>query len=270
MATKRPEFIDRRDFRAVIFTSQKLRSLSDVVCLFDGESSEDGAIIAGKVQSIRVKYYSTSCFLRTSDPEKRNSMRRYPNDPNDGLFEYDVYVLSRVKAHETIFMVAVPFAGMARELFGKIHDRKPDSTFTYLRPELDALVENLREKTQGAENIRAVGINWSVAGDTGRSDQITIRGSDVVESRVYEHIQHRSPGINLSLRKVQVVYEAKFRRELLKISFDKFGNYGVWVSGEGSNLPAVFEIIELFNKFKLIQKERDFPVRNREDEPMLT
>ena len=59
------------------------------------------------------------------------------------------------------------------------------------------------------------------------------------------------------------------RSETLKLSFDKFGNYSVWVKAEGNNLPLVFEIFELLNGSNLMLKEEAFPVRNREDEPIV-
>ena len=271
-SSKFSQYRSKRDYRALIFESDGLDSIEQVAALFGGEplsKSEQKKLpplAAPNVTGIRVRYFSDQCFLRTSDSQKKNTLL---SSGRNGLYEYEVPILSYQKNARPIFLVAVPFSGMSRELFGKIHNQKPSANFKYLRPSLENLIEALQEDRKGLNRIKTIGINWSVAGDTGRSDQLTIRGADVINSNAFRHVLSPEAHLSFSLRKVQIIHEGFGGTEKLRLTFDKFGNYGVWVTQEACNLPDVFSVFELFKKSKLIEEDAAFPVRNREDEPLL-
>lgn len=265
-------YLDRRDFRLVIFKDDELSEIEQVADLFDGELSSrrkdrlETHLGGATITTVTATYYSKNCFLRTTDPEKRDVLRARRRVDQ---FQYDVYILSYRKLSQQLFAVAIPFSAMARELFGKIHERKPSSNFVYLKPAVNSLVNKLVERFIGSERIKVMGINWAVAGDTGRSDQVILRGSDVIHSNMFKQLRDTKGGLAISARKVQVRFEAPGGTEPLRVAFDKFGNYSVWVRPEGTNLPVVFQLFELLNKAKLIDDERAFPVRNRDEEPVL-
>ena len=261
----------KRDYRAVLFSCAGLETIEQVTELFDGEvlnarrqrglAPLDGPDIAGT----RVTYRSETCFLRTGNEERRAALRT----GNEQRYEYEVCVLVYQKGKAPTFLVAVPFASMARELFGKIHSARPNAAFRYFRPALEAVVSALLDPKGKLERLRTVGINWAVAGDTGRSDQITVRGTDVVHSAAFKHLHSPDSKLTLALRKVQVIHEGFGGQQRIKLTFDKFGNYGIWVTQDGQNLPDVFRVFESLRKLDLIQAEIAFPVRNREDEPLM-
>ncbi len=256
----------------MLFSCAGLETVAQVAKLFEGEVMSprlqrglaplEGTDIAGT----RVTYRSETCFLRTANEERRAALR---TGKEQKLYEYEVCVLAYQKGKVPTFLVAVPFASMARELFGKIHTARPNSAFRYFRPSLEAVIAALLDPKGKLERIRTVGINWAVAGDTGRSDQITVRGADVVHSATFKHLQSPDSKLTLALRKVQVIHEAFGGQQQLKLTFDKFGNYGIWVTQDGQNLPDVFRVFEALRKLDLIQAETAFPVRNREDEPLM-
>lgn len=266
------QYRSKRDYRAVLFSSPGLETAQQVTELFGGkpvpEREQRGLADLNDtdVEGTRVVYRSDLCFLRSSNEARKAALR---TGKGQGTYEYEVCVLAYRKGKLPVFLVAVPFSGMARELFGKIHSAKPSSEFRYLRPSLAALIESLLDPKSKLERIRTVGINWSVAGDTGRSDQVTLRGADVIHSAAFKHLRNPDSGVSLSLRKVQVIHEGFGGQQRLKLTFDKFGNYGIWVTQDAANLPDLFKVVELLRKRDLIEKESDFPVRNREDEPLM-
>jgi hypothetical protein len=264
------QYRSKRDYRAVVFTGGGLENLQQVVALFNGRSlskrEEAGLppLQDKNVNGIRVVYQSKNCFVRGGGEERKTALLT-----GKGTFEYEVCVLSYKKSGPPLFLVAVPFSGMAREFFGKIHSGRATSDFRYLRPSLEGLVSALSATQNRLERIRTVGINWSVAGDIGRSDQITIRGADVIHSSAYKLLIKPESQLTLSLRKLQIIHEGFGGQAKLKLTFDKFGNHGVWVTQEGANLPDIFKIYELLKKRELVTDESAFPVRNREDEPLM-
>lgn len=265
------QYRGKRDYRAVLFSCAGLETVEQVAQLFDGEVMNtrrqrslvalDGPDIVGT----RVTYRSETCFLRSGNEDRRIALR----NGKEQHYEYEVCVLAYQKGRVPTFLVAVPFASMARELFGKIHTARPNAAFRYFRPALEAVVSALLDPKGKLERLRTVGINWVVAGDTGRSDQITVRGTDVVHSAAFKHLHSPDSKLTLALRKVQVIHEGIGGQQRLKLTFDKFGNYGIWVTQEGQNLPDVFRVFEALRKLDLIQAEAAFPVRNREDEPLM-
>ena len=260
MASNLNIYAEKRDFRAIVFTSKVISTSAEVASMFGGRN-----IYAKESSNItKVKFESTSCFLRSSDEARKSALRV----SETGLFSYDVYVVSHRRGQDNLFMVAVPFSGMAREVFGQIHDKKKFSSFAYFRPQLDQMVNKLSAKEKGSEQFSVTGVNWAVSGDTGRSDQITLRGRDVIESKLYRTLNETKPGLDLSLRKIQLRFKTSNQRDV-KVSFDKFGNYGLWVSAEGASLSSVFRIIDLLQKMKIMKADHEFPVRNREDEPLM-
>jgi len=264
------QYRSKRDYRAVLFSCAGLKTVQQVAELFDGrplsrrEQRGLAPLDDENVHGTRVSYTSELCFVRSSNEEKRGALRN-----GAGSYEYEVCILEYIKNTPPVFLVAVPFSGMARELFGKVHAAKPSADFVYLRPSLDALVEALLARKAALERIRTVGLNWAIAGDTGRSDQITLRGSDVIHSAAFRHLRSPTSNLALSLRKVQIVHEGFVGQRQLKLTFDKFGNYSVWVALEAGNLPDVFKVFELLLKRGLIEHDPAFPVRNREDEPLM-
>lgn len=254
-------YSDRRDFRAIVFSSKKIQSISDVARMFGGQLRRADA----DSQVARVKFRSKTCFLRSTDEIKRNILK----DANSDLYTYDVYIISRKAKNDMSFMVAVPFSGMAREVFGKIHDKRPPQSFAYLRPKLGLLLDCLKQKKEGTESFHSTGINWAVSGDSGRADQVTVRGSDVVDSKIYEQLIATQNVEALSLKKMQLRFGKIGEKENVKLSFDQFGNYGVWVSAEGSNLPKVFDALDILSKMKVMESDEEFPVRIRDDEPIM-
>lgn len=264
-------YLDKRDFRAVIFRDKGLRGIRAVADLFDDDLEinvaeiVDGRVGSGTVSRVRATYYSPNLFLRSADPLKRDLFRvRKKND----LFQYEIYILAFTKSSQPSFMVAIPFASMAREVFGRIHKRKPTSSFAYLRPTIDLFVQKLIDGFKGAERIKAVGIKWVIGGDTGRSDQVILRGSDVVHSDMFAHLRAASSGLTLKARRILLRYEPPGGKDLLKIGFDNFGNYSLWVRSEGQNLSTAFQLLDILDRSKLIQEDAAFPVRNMEDDPI--
>jgi len=266
------QYRSKRDYRAVLFSCAGLETVDQVAELFGGRAISEreqralAPLADADVEGTRVHYRSELCFLRTSNEARKEALR---TAKGEALYEYEVCVLVYRKGKTPVFLVAVPFSGMARELFGKIHSAKPSADFRYLRPSLEALIEALLDPKSKLERMRTVGINWAVAGDTGRSDQITVRGADVIHSAAFKHLRDPSSKVSLSLRKLQIIHEGVGGQQRLKLTFDKFGNYGVWVTQEAGNLPDVFKVFELLRKRDLIEKDSDFPVRNREDEPLM-
>jgi hypothetical protein len=264
-------YLDKRDFRAVVFRDAELVNIDAVADLF-GDDLEikvdqvaDGRIGSGTVSRVRATYYSPNLFLRTADPMKRETVRV---GKKSNLFQYEIYILAFRKASRASFMVAVPFSSMAREVFGRIHKRKPSSGFAYLRPTIDQFVQRLIDRFTGSERIKAVGINWIVGGDTGRSDQVVVRGSDVVHSDMFKHLRNVPSGLTLKARRVLLRYEPPGGKEALKIGFDNFGNYSVWVRSEGQNLATTFQLLDVLDRADLIEEDAAFPVRNADDDPI--
>lgn len=264
-----------RDYRAVLFTCAKLQNIEAVAQLFEGrplgKTEQRGLTALGtrNVSGTRVRYRSENCFLRTANIQSKNALLATDSTSDAPIYEYEVCVLAQTKEKPPVFLVAVPFAGMAREFFGKIHDRKPSADFRYLRPSLDEFIAALLARREGLERLRTVGINWTIAGETGFSEQITIRGQDLIDSHVFTYLRDPKAKLSLSLRKVQIVHEGFGGSEKLKLTFDKFGNYAVWTAEEAGNLPDVFNVLELLQAHHLIREETAFPVRDREEKPLL-
>lgn len=259
-------FHQERDFRALVFSSKELTSIEHVVKLLEDRprlgKSKHIEVETGieSVRGCRVKYFSKNCFIRTFDPARKKEFedRKLKGIP----FEYEVYVFIDDRSNPPLILVGIPFADMAREFFGRIHDRR-DESFQYHRPKLQELVTSLSAPASTLIKLRTVGLNWLIAGDAGRSDQITLRGSNVLQSGAFTRVTEAMKGLKFVIRKMQVRYEDKAGHEKLKFSFDRFGNYSIWVKDEGANLPALFDVIDRLSKKKLVATEAKFPVKNR-------
>lgn len=265
-------YLDKRDFRAVIFRGDGLESISDVASLFGSKlqiNSAERSIFRLRTLSIsrvRATYFTETLFLRSADPVKREAIRaRKKSD----MFQYELYILSLEKNASTTFLVAIPFSTMAREVFGVIHQNKPSSEFRYLKPRINDVVAKLIKRFPGSERVKMVGINWTVAGDSGHTDQLVLRGSDVIHSQMFRDIKAIKSSLSLHPRKLLLRYENRGGDEPLKVAFDKFGNYSIWVRSEGQNLPIAFQFFDLLERSKLVEDEVGFPVRRMDESPYL-
>lgn len=99
---------------------------------------------------------------------------------------------------------------------------------------------------------------------------MTLRGSDVVHSGMFDHLKKISSGLSVSPRRILLRYEAPGGKEPLKLAFDKFGNYSVWVRAAGENLPITFQFLDLLDRAKLLEDEPAFPVRDLADRPLFS
>ena len=259
-------FHQERDFRALIFSSEKLTSIEAVIRLLEdqpalGKPKRINVPTENEsVKGCRVTYFSRNCFIRTFDPAKK---KEFEDRKKQGIpFEYEVYVFVDRRSSPPLVLVGIPFADMAREFFGRIHDRRDDS-FEYHRPRIQEVVASLSAPASTLIKLRTVGLNWLIAGDAGRSDQITLRGSNVLQSDAFARVTHAMEGLNFVIRKMQVRYDDKTGHERLKFAFDRFGNFSIWVTDEGANLPALFDVMDRLKKKKLVARESKFPVKNR-------
>jgi hypothetical protein len=283
-------FYDERDFRAIIFSSEKFKSLESVEnALAETPPLGKSAPMRlsaqhPQIEAFRVTYFSKKCFIRTFDPAKRDI---YSKMEKEGpAFDYEIFVMLDRRSKSPLILVAAPFSGLALEIFAKIHQGR-DKTFAYHRPLLEGLIEKVASPAGVIKHLRTLAINWLIAGDSGRCDQITLRGADVAHSAVFSWTnaamksrsldsahnggKHEYPvtDLKLTLRKVEVCYDDQGGREQLRFSFDRFGNYSIWVDDEGKNLPVIFEVIDRLQKRNLLASDSTFPVRNRFDEPRL-
>jgi hypothetical protein len=280
---------DERDFRAIIFSSKKIDSLASVQRLLAetpqlGRPDQTPIPSQSKmIEAFRMNYYSNKCYLRTFDPVKREL---YAKQEKEGQpFRYEIFVILDYRTTPPLIFIAVPFAGMTFEVFGRIHQNRPDASFQYHRPKLEELVAKLSTPAGAIRQLRTVRVNWLVAGDESKCDQITLGGNSVAHSLLFTWFndalmadaavsdkRSAKKGVHdlaVTLRKVEVCYDNEAGREMLTMSFDRFGNYVVWVSDEGVKLPIVFEVIDRLRKRHFLTAESKFPVRNRNNEPRL-
>ena len=285
------QYRGERTYRAVLFRSPNLDSIEAIAKLFDGLpiGHKQGVFSIAKqnVTGIRVYYESQNCYLRTSNLETKNALIVKQHEDEQGkkknVYGYEVCVLMYARSKVPLFLVAVPFSGMARELFGKIHDHRPSTDFKYLHPSLEdlltALVQNemvleknpetLDRNQEQLSCLKTKGINWTIAGETGATEQITLRGKNVIKSKVFSYLRAPEENLALSIRRLQLVHESIGGTEKLKISFDKFGNYSVWAAEHASNLADLFTLYDLFQKNDFIRESTAFPVRDQNEEPLL-
>jgi hypothetical protein len=283
---------DKRDFRAIIFSCKKLDNPDSIEALLAtkpalGEPKRvQMASQYRSIEAFRTRYFSRKCYVRTFDPAKRAEYARMEQEGHP--FDYDIFLLLDRRTTPPLAFIGVPFSAMAVEVFGRIHQGRPDTSFQYHRPMLQELVEKLQTPAGAVKGLRTEAISWLIAGDSGRCDQITLRGKNVAHSVVFSWlnaaIKAQQPNaaatlastskdgveeLALTLRRLEVCYDDPGGRELLQLSFDRFGNYTVWVTDEGANLPMIFEVVDRLRKRRFLTGESKFPVRDRNDEPRL-
>jgi hypothetical protein len=273
---------DKRDIRAIVFSCDELATLRPLQAILqpkDWEGARKPVPIKSNhptIEGFSIPYQSENCYFRSQDPTKK---REYAEMKKQGIkFEYDILVLLDSRTSPPLVLIGIPFSNMAIEVFGRIHNARPNDTFKYHRPKLAELVAALQTSAGSATHLKAVGVSWLNTGETAKCSEVILEGTDVVHSEVFNLMETAKKGIDvekrkltlsLTLRKLYVSYENLQKAEDLDLSFDRFGNYMVWVTDEGKNLPLLLDVVYRLRKSKLLAEEKNFPVRNRADEPRL-
>ena len=238
---------DERDFRAVIFSCEKLKSIQSVEdILLDRTTSDKADRVKIKtkqsnVEAVRVKYHSSKCFIRTFDPAKRAA---YDKQEKEGPpFEYDIFIVKESTSNPPLILVGVPFASMAMEVFGRIHKARPDNSFVYHRPNLEELVDKLRTPAGAVKGLRTLEVNWLVAGDSGHCDELTLRGADVAHSCLFSWLN------DTAVKEPSKVDLLAAEMEKLKEVKSKFA------TDDGPNDPRMTELLRQVNELSTEKKK---------------
>lgn len=246
-------FDGQREFRAIVFESKGVGSVEDVTSLIpSGSIAEELTEINGSNNfSIRHGYfYSATPF---APPEVIAEV----HVPFGGAvkYRYDFYACKWKSGRRTAFVVAVPFAKMAKEMFAFVDGSKSRK---YRKINLQALIEGLAGGGDPSRTMTATTIRFAVTGGD-RVRRATLSGPDVTSSQVYQRLTESLHGIALLPRRVRVRFDDDRLRATCEA--DLFGNYWFHVSKGGGNLVAFGAFLDALQESKVLEDAIAYPLR---------
>ena len=265
-------FREKRYFRAIMFSSPDIKNLSQAAKLVGGIDSKPlkwkkTSGIFTDIDGVRLKFNSDRFYLRSGNPTVREAFQA---SRRTDTFSYEVDVLRYRMNDEALFLVAAPFSGLAIELIKNIEEKKGSADFRYLKPSLKMLYQYLVEdRSKGG--VTTAAINWYVSGEENFLNQITLRGTNIAQSKVFDELVKGEKlfnleGVRFSVRRIQVLAENIFADSGgLKVTFDRSGQAAIWVTQDALNLREFFGLFKILQNAKVMEQSVSAPFASTEE-----
>ncbi len=253
-------FRDQQDYRAVAFRSKSVDAIDDLFQFLPRETLK--AVDAVPSESNRFKglhcyYYSSHIYSRSFSNSELEPMYT-KRIRGHTYYRYNLYLINVNRRQKNIFLIAVPFLGMATEIYSRIIHAARGHSFKYQIPLLDTILTSISKgrHLQGSLSIKR--ISYGVRGDS-NIDSLSLKGEDVIHSVTSKSIASTSAkhGIEIPPESLRLCYLEGTHR--MTIDLDKYGHYRFRIASKAHNVPSLEPIINYLLQEGCLDEKNTFP-----------
>lgn len=258
-------FVHDRNFRAIMFTSEKITSFGDVNRVFfeSALSSEERHPMTTEVFKIEHRLYYTNEDY-TNNREEREACRK-KWDGKMFTFRYSIFLAQFAVRGLNLFIIILPLMKMARILYPRFKERGLGQDVTYKRVDLKELILQLKEGKDMKGTMTIRGIDFDVHGDN-KASSFLVSGSNVATSTTLNQIEGalKKKGMRYKPWMIKLVSVDLIANQRFDLSLYMPGHLKFFVNENTENFPMLGNILNHLNKLGLIT-EASFPVFRRKD-----
>lgn len=249
-------FNGQRSFRTIILTSTA-RSLDEVLKLVPRDSIsqqyEKFSYSETEPAIWHGFFYSETAY---ADPNKLAEIRM----PYLGVekYRYDFYACEVKLRRATAFVLSVPFAAMAEQMFEFIDEKSRRFKRKYKRVGLSRLSTYMQEDGARASDVIVSSARFRLdGGDSVKS--VEMSGKDVFSSEIFRRSKENLKGLQLVPRRLRVRFGISSRR--LTFETDIHGNFWIQVSKDAKNLGMIGSVLGFLEQADVLLDTLDYPLR---------
>lgn len=257
-------FATKRPFRAIVCSSS-LRSIDELLSRFptgtierDGEpparakSQPDARASNDSTSLVRVHFVTSKAYI---DAELLDEIK--VKRGNVWLYRYEMFICRYTDRRDGTLVVAVPFSGMARDVFGIVEDKMRGAKRHYKKINLDSLAKLLAEESSESLPFTATSVRFRVAG-TDSVAAAVMTGTSVIPSETYSRIMKSLHGLRLVPQKIRFRFCADSAKTSCET--DAHGNFLLRAGRSGSGLVAMSHMLRALEKTGVIETTLAYPL----------